>query len=481
MRFDVETKLFVDENTNANKIAFVAADSTLSWQQLKTLSDKICEVFKLANISAGNCVLVYGDKEAFFLAAMLSCYRMNLPFVPLSPSLPEKRVKKIIEQTQSHVLINCGNYKNIPALPTCINYDFSFNNKPSPDLPSVYDGIGYLLFTSGSSGEPKGVKISNKNIVAFTKWFTQHFNVNEKTVFINHADFSFDISLVDFFGTLQTGGTSIFNTSNVSNNTVLLFERINTHKGTYWNSTPSFISRCLADKNFNARTLPNITQFVLSGENLWTQLVKDLKARFPQSKIINAYGPTETTIYAGFAEITNELLNEPALPICKTNNAFISLKNNEIIISGNTVGSGYLNNEALTKERFLKKQQTNLYCTGDLAFEKNGYIYFNGRKDGQIKFNGYRIELNEIKQTLENIDFVEQAECLPVIVHEKVKRLIAFVKITSDNKTNAIAQKLKAELPHYMLPSEIIVLKEFPLTASAKVDKQRLLADYLGF
>jgi D-alanine--poly(phosphoribitol) ligase subunit 1 len=347
MRFDVATKLFVEENIEVNKIAFAAADKDVSWSDLKILSDKICGIFRKINIPEGYPVLIYGDKEAFFLASILSCYRMNLTFVPLSPALPKKRIDKIIEQTHSEVLINCGNYADVPKTHVTIDQNLSVGFAlQKKELPG--QRASYILFTSGSSGEPKGVKISDKNIIAFIKWFVKDLGVNEKTVFINVADFSFDISLADFFGVLQTGGTAILNKSDVSTNTNAFFERINKYHGAYWNSPPSFVARCLADKNFNAQNLSSIQQFVLSGENLSTQLVKDLKTRFPKAKIINAYGPTETTIYAGCAEVTDELLNENSLPICKKENVMISLKDEEIIISGETVGLGYLNNEKLT-------------------------------------------------------------------------------------------------------------------------------------
>ncbi len=481
MFFDVATKIFKEENEGADKIAFVAADKSLTWKELKTLSDKICENIKKINIPKGYLVLVYGDKEAFFLASILSCYRMNLCFVPLNPTLPKNRIEKIIEQTKSEILINGGDYSNAPSVTLIIGKDM-IEAKPASFSPPNIQGVCYILFTSGSSGEPKGVLLSDENIISFTQWFVKNFHASEKTTFINHADFSFDISLADFFGVLQSGGTAIFNSSEISSNTNLLFDRINKYKGNYWNSTPSFVFKCLADKNFKEQNLPSIQQFVLSGENLSTQLVKDLKMRFPKARIINAYGPTEATIYASCAEVTDELLKENSLPICKVSEETISLQEDEIIISGNTVGMGYLNSEALTKERFLTTGNKNSFRTGDLAFIKNGYVYFNGRKDEQIKFNGYRIELNEIKCALEKIDFILQAECVPIIIDEKIKRLIAFVKFTlsppSEEEVISIADVLKRGLPNYMIPSEIIVVKEFPLTTSFKVDKKKLLSDY---
>ncbi|MEO8760260.1 MAG: AMP-binding protein [Bacteroidia bacterium] len=481
MFFDVATKTFKEESIDATKIAFVAADKNVTWSELKIISDSICKTLENASITKGNAILVYGDKGAFFLAAILSCYRMNLSFIPVNNSLPKNRIEKIIAQSESQALILCGDYCDVPTLPIIIKSDFSISLNTSSPLSgeNLRGGCAYILFTSGSSGEPKGVVISDENIISFTKWFVNKFPVNKETVFINQASFLFDISLADFFGTLQTGGTCIFNTTEITNQTNLFFERINKYKGTYWNSTPSFITKCFADKNFNSEVLPNITHFVLSGENLSSSLVKELKLRFPKAIVINAYGPTEATVFASFAEITDELLTENTLPICTTDDENICIENEEIIITGNNVGVGYLNNENLTQQKFISNGNKKTFRTGDLVFIKNGYIYYGGRKDEQIKLNGYRIELNEIKHALEHIDFIEQAECLPIVIDSKVKRIIAFVKANENVDASFFKYILEKELPLYMIPSEIIVLKEFPYTNSFKIDKQKLLNDYL--
>jgi D-alanine--poly(phosphoribitol) ligase subunit 1 len=481
MFFDVADKIFKEENIEATKIAFVAADKNVTWAELKNLSDKICDAIKKTGVLKGNPVLVYGDKEAFFLAAILACYQLGLPFVPVNNSLPKKRLEKIIEQTQSQVMIVAGN--DIPALQTAviIKADFSVHQNGVANFSKTIHAA-YILFTSGSSGEPKGVLISDENVASFTGWFASKFPVTKETVFINQASFLFDISLADFFGTLQTGGTAIFNTNEITANPALFYERIHAHKATYLNSTPSFVTRCFADKNFNEKTLPSITHFVFIGESLSAALVKELKMRFPKASIINAYGPTEATIYASFTEITDELLTENTLPICKFDNEFIHLQDGEIIITGGNVGVGYLNNETLTRQKFFSFENKKTFRTGDMAVVKNGYIYYAGRKDEQVKLNGYRIELNEIKCALENIDTIEQAECLPILIDEKVKRLIAFVKVnSSSNNVTPLSVKnvLEQELPAYMIPSEIIILNQFPYTTSFKVDKQKLLNDYL--
>jgi D-alanine--poly(phosphoribitol) ligase subunit 1 len=156
----------------------------------------------------------------------------------------------------------------------------------------------------------------------------------------------------------------------------------------------------------------------------------------------------------------------------------------KLLLQENKLVIGYLNNESLTQQRFFSFQNKRAFRSGDVAYIKNNYIYYNGRKDTQLKLNGYRIEPNEIQHALERIDFVKQAVCMPIIINSKVKRLIAFVILNANQsiaKEEGLMQELlKKELPHYMIPSEVLVLKEFPYTESFKVDKQKLLHNYLS-
>jgi len=440
MYFDVSAKIFREEDKNANKVAFVASDKALTWKELKALSDTILTEYEVGQQALGEPVLIYDDKTAFCLARIPSCYRKNIPFVPVDPSWPQKRVNSITDQIS-------GARSKISG-----------------------EDVAYIIFTSGSTGVPKGVVLSNKNLSAFISRFVSEFNLSENTVFINRAALSFDISLADVFGALQTGGTAIFNTPDIVKNGSF-FERIKAFKGSHWNSTPSFISTLLPDKNFSEQILPSIKTFVLSGEELSPALVKQLKARFPSAKVINAYGPTETCIFASQVEITANMLNESSLPISKLPAPNMILEKGEIVIVGPQVGKGYLNQTPFSGGK---------YYTGDLGSEKNGFLYYKGRKDEQVKFNGYRIELHEIKINLERLEGIVMAECIPLVINGKIARLLAFVKTSGAINPESIKTQLAETLPEYMIPSEIIRLTEFPLTSSHKVDKKKLLSTYLS-
>jgi D-alanine--poly(phosphoribitol) ligase subunit 1 len=474
MHFDLKERIFKEEAVQPDKVAFAAPDMDLTWKELKELSDQICTAFS-KYIPANFPVFLKGNKEAFFLASVLSCYRLHLPFIPIDPTLPEKRIQKMMLQPGGCLLVDCQKTFSPSELSAKLQ-DISYQH----DISFVPEHCSYILFTSGSSGEPKGVMISEENILAFTNWFIDNFNVNKETVFISLAAFSFDIALADFFGCLQLGATAICKPDNIHEERDLLLERVLQHKGSYWNSTPSLITKYLADRNFNAGTLPSVNQFVLSGEELSVRLVKELKQRFPTARIVNAYGPTETCIYASYAEITADMLYNSVLPISRVNNSTLELKGNEIIITGKRVGIGYLNDPVLTSEKF-ENTPCRYFKTGDRGYYKNGFIYFAGRKDDQVKFNGHRIELGEIRYALEKLSFIEKAECLPIKVAGRVKRLIAFIKVReSDIHAEEIKEMIRGELPAYMIPSEIKVISEFPLTLSSKTDRNKLLQLYLN-
>jgi D-alanine--poly(phosphoribitol) ligase subunit 1 len=467
MYFDLAANEFREIDQAAAKLAFAGADRSITWKQLKELSDKICSTLEKTNIPEGAPVIIYGEKEIFFLAAILSCYRKKLPFIPIEPSLPQKRIDNIIAQTKSEAIIICGDYSNAPKLSLQITGDLVANGKAS--FETIYTNIAYILFTSGSSGEPKGVLVTRDNLVSFTSWFCRDFPVDRESIFINQASLLFDISLADLFGTLQCGGSAVFNSSSQITNGEF-FLRIQEAQGTYWNSTPSFLSFCFTNKEFIEKHFPSLKTFTLSGEDLSPVLVRELYDRFPSVEVINAYGPTEVCIFSSRISIERGMLDAASLPISRLPQEFLLIENGELILRGPQVAQGYLGGETFNGR----------FATGDLVEEKNGLLYYKGRKDDQVKLNGYRIELNEIKHVLEQHASVAKAECLPLVVHHKIKRLIAFVELNTEEDPIDLKKHLASLLPSYMIPSEIIPVKEFPHTSSFKTDKKKLLETYLN-
>lgn len=455
-----------------HKLAFAAANGELTWAGLKETSDRICAAIKQARIPKGHPVLVYGDKETCFLATLVACLREGLPFITLSAELPVKRMELIREKTGSEVLFYCGDAAPVNT-PVKINARGEIEYTRMPAFSMAYPDQGYIIFTSGSGGEPKGVCISNRNLSSFTRWFISQFAIDKACVFINQASFLFDIALADLFATLQAGASAIFNTAEVARS-VAFIERIRQHEGNFWNSTPSFLSLSLAQESFHTTALPAIKQFVLSGEQLTGALVRKVKDRFPQAAFSNAYGPTETTIFASCVHLTDDMLQQDIMPIAPVGEGSLLIENGEIIIT-NHVGS-YLNNEA---GGFTERNGTRAFRTGDRVTVHDDHLFFAGRNDEQVKLNGFRIELNEIRVVLEKQNHVRQAACLCLQVNGKANRIIAFVE-TEKSETAALKKKLTETLPAYMVPSEILAVREMPHTPSFKIDKKKLLERYLA-
>ena len=469
MYFDLQRNIFMETASRPEKLAFAAADRNMTWIELEELSGKICGAYKEAGIPVGHPVMIYGDKQAFFLAAIVACLREELPFVCINSELPRKRIELIKQRTGSQVLV-CAEAFDFHAEIT-INPDCSVVSAERPHYDSIFSDARYLIFTSGSQGEPKGVCISAQNVSDFISWFVADFPVREKAVFINQASFLFDIALADLFGALQAGASAVFNSSAQSRSEEFI-SRIRRFNGNYWNSTPSFVSFCLLHEDFNATALPSIKHFVLSGEQLSTSLVKKIIARFPKAGVINAYGPTEATIFASRIAVTPQMLAGNSIPIAHLSDDRLTIEQDEIIIC-RQVGS-YLDRDGT----FFTRNDKRCFKTGDGAVVKDDHIYFSGRSDTQLKLSGYRIDLEEIRHALEELPEVRQALCLPIEVQGRVKRLVAFVE-AEKSSIAALRLKLAETLPAYMIPSEIVALREFPRTHSFKSDARALLEQYL--
>lgn len=271
---------------------------------------------------------------------------------------------------------------------------------------------------------------------------------------------------------------------------------------TFWVSTPSFAELCIQSGRFDQTLLPNLRQLLFCGEVLTHSLCDTLAERFPKARILNTYGPTEATVLVTAAEITEEMRRDGRpVPIGKAiDGVTLRLERDgkevveeeqtgELLILGPTVGPGYFGRPDLTEKAFFTDPETGLrgYRTGDLCYHKNGFYYYCGRVDNQLKLNGYRIELEDIEANLQKIPNVRRAAVVPVRNEEgKVQYLAAFLLLSEPDgltplkRTVALKKQAAALLPAYMIPRKIMAVESFPLNVNGKIDRKVLAARLEG-
>jgi D-alanine--poly(phosphoribitol) ligase subunit 1 len=495
MRFDFHKLVFTEETILPEKLVIAGSDGDLSWRELKGRSDALCRKLQSLEIPFGSPVIIYGQKEILFPVAILSCLRLGIPYVPVDRIMPQERLRKIRETTGAQILIAPGNRETDPDFPIIVQKDLTIKRNKIPEWKTIPSGktdpVVYIMFTSGSTGEPKGVMITLKAVRSCLDWFVRDFPVNRETVFMNQATFSFDISLYDALGTFSLGATMVLNDTAITHQPQLFFERIKRYGCTFWNSTPSFVYPFLTDPGFTKENFSALKTFLFLGEDLPVRTVRKLHEVFPGVPVYNSYGPTEATVSTTLIEITPEIADkyEKNLPIGYPKpDGEVYIENEEegqgeIVIAGDHVSVGYLNRSDLNEEKFLEHKGMRAYRTGDYGYIKDGLLFCAGRKDDQVKMNGYRIELGEISGVLLKQPGVNDAITIALKSQGKVKKIVSFVKTTDgadpEDIKKMLYKALEKQLPEYMVPGDISVLTEFPVSASYKVDKLKLTDFYL--
>ncbi|MBE6892563.1 MAG: D-alanine--poly(phosphoribitol) ligase [Ruminococcaceae bacterium] len=423
------------------------------YERAKEISSEILK-------SGAKTAAVLGNENFETMAAVIACVFSKCAYVPVDVFLPEERREIIIKSSGASLIIDCSAEK------TKIIKIFDETNEEE-------NKIAYIIFTSGSTGKPKGVPVSYDNLSNFIEWITklEPLKNYENISVLNHASFGFDLSTAAIYYSLFCGHrlVQVRNTGDYKK----LFSEIKKNKPAVIVATPTFLRLCLLDEHFSEKEYPFLKCIYFCGEVLKKSLAEAIFKRFPDMRMLNAYGPTEATSAVCAIEITKDVLEqEEILPVGKISSAAAEIitEKEEIVLKGKSVFGGYLG--GVTGGHFFENGK-NCYRTGDLGFIKNGKLYCKGRKDSQIKYKGYRIELSDIEANISEIGGIEDCAVVAKKNPEGEVRFIkAFVcgKITEEE----LRIELSKKLPEYMLPKTIKFLKEFPQSQNGKIDRKVL-------
>lgn len=486
------------------RIAHIHREGILSYSELRQQSDALASYLITEYEGDKSPVIVYGHKQHEMIISFLGCVKAGHAYIPVDSSQPSERVKDIIESSGALIMLNFSNLDWHGSRVTLISKDrfdeviHDYKGKePNQRYRVTKDDNFYILYTSGSTGKPKGVQITLSCLENFLEWALKMTGAVEGRTYLNQCSYSFDVSMMVVYLSLMTGSTLFSIDREMIGNMHELFKYLKSSGINNWISTPSFVEMCIADSHFKKELLPGLEFFLFAGEILPNECVKKLYSRFGEVRIVNAYGPTETTILVTAIDITREICEQKeALPLgYMMDNCLINIvddqgrvlpdgEKGEVVIVGDTVSPGYLNNEEITDRVFswisVNGALHRSYRTGDVGYLKDEVLYYCGRKDTQIKISGYRIEIEDIENNLRKLDIVENAVVLPIIADGKARYLVAAVLLSrrlEEREFNIgllIKDQLKSLLPEYMVPRKIVIRDSFPMTVNGKIDRIKL-------
>jgi amino acid adenylation domain-containing protein/thioester reductase-like protein len=471
------------------RIAAVFKNDSLSYLELDKKSNQLAATLVERGIKEGMYVPIWLDRSLDWVVAILGIIKTGAAYVPIDPDQPAKRVAYILSDTNAALAITDHLHsqllKDLPAVPVLLMDDIDSLFSGSAALstrPPRSETLAYIIYTSGSTGKPKGVMVSHRSIQHLVSWHNQYFDIDCYSRLSLVAGLAFDISVWETWSALISGATLFIADAEerLSADSLVNYYLHNklTHGFVPTVLVPEFIAA--TDKSTLA-----LRYLFTAGEKLRPVLTGDLSY-----KLVDYYGPTECTVYSTFRiveDVDGKYKASIGRPIANTQAYILNNEQKimpigavgELYLGGEIMAEGYLHNEALTAEKFVNVpflNNTILYRTGDLArWLPDGEIQYLGRVDNQIKIRGFRIEPGEIERTLTSISGIKEA----VVISSSVASnsiLIGFIQpeIGHELHTVAIRQQLKNELPSYMVPVYLIVVKKIPLTINGKIDTVEL-------
>jgi D-alanine--poly(phosphoribitol) ligase subunit 1 len=464
-------------------IAHISDDRTLTYDELCRRSDAFALYLSERFGDDRSPIAVLGHREPEMLIAFVGIVKSGRPYVPIDTTLPQPRIDRILAISRAATLLSAEDVAQFSRRDTC-------GGRKSIERDAAF----YILFTSGSTGEPKGVTITPACLEHFISWMLAEQQFTESTeVFLNQAPFSFDLSVMDLYCSLATGGTLFSVGRHLVENPKQLYRALAGSGITTWVSTPSFARMCLVEEEFAEAMLPRLRRFLFCGETLAPLTAAELLGRFPRSQVWNMYGPTEATVATTSIQIDHSILQRysplpvgrvmPGTQIVLVDDKDQELPANErgeIVIAGPNVSPGYVGRPDLTTRAFFRYRGLRAYRTGDVGRFHDDLLFFENRLDEQIKLNGYRIELGDVAANLRALPAVRDAVVLPVVKNGTAQSLAAFVLSVPRDQTSdfqlahSLRTQLGERLPAYMLPRKFVFLDAFPMTANGKVDRGAL-------
>ena len=479
---------------NSNGIALFTPSYSITYKELNILSDRYAKKMLNNGFSRGDVLAVFNTKEKESYAILLACLKIGVTYVNIDSESPISRNLNILNRCNPKAIFIDHQNEQLDSefgkLFEIIEFSIELNQEVSIKNEN-HDGntIAYIMFTSGSTGDPKGVAITHQNLLGFISWIKKRYQITECDRFANLSPMYFDNSVFDFYGAIFNGATLCPVKKEITDQPMALVNYVDEIKATIWFSVPSLLVYLINMRAVRSGVLTSVRVFTFGGEGFPKSILYKLFSIYKGSaKFVNVYGPTEGTCICSSYDITEkdfkDLKELPSLGTINQNFSYEILKEKnqkkgELIIIGPSISPGYYNDSERSEKVFgtYKKGEYYLnrfYRTGDLVEEKKGLLYFIGRVDNQIKHMGYRIELEEIENGMNRVLGIQESAAIYKRVNDSYGKIYAYV-VCKNLSQEEIKKNLKEYLPTYMIPNKIIMLNVLPKNQNGKIDRKALL------
>jgi amino acid adenylation domain-containing protein len=445
----------------------------------------------------GSLIGIIINDDIYTYSSIFAVLFSGNAFVPISPNNPIDRNINIIEQSEIKILLSSEknsefeNNEKLKALKILDTTQIE-NKLLSFDISNISENkLAYLLFTSGSTGVPKGVPITRKALDSFVDaFFALGYKIDENDKFLQMFDLTFDLSIMSYVIPLCIGAC-VYPVSSKGIKYTGVYDILETHEITFALMVPSILS--FLRSYFKDIKLEKLRYSLFCGEALYNDIVGEWSECVPNALIQNVYGPTEATIFCltynwnkkysdeksfnGIVSIGKPMNNISAIIIGEDLKFVPDGEKGELCLSGNQLTEGYWKAPEKNNESFFKSEKNSekFYRTGDICFiDKDGDFAYCGRLDNQIKIQGFRVELSEIEHHVRQITGLANVAAIPLVNKFGNTEIYLFVE-NYKNDTNKIHEYLKSKIPQYMLPVDISSIPVFPLTTNGKINRKVLL------